>query len=191
MVNQGNRPATESTSVDMELSPTLSSKSGDPQPYEGADDVKASAPEMDSNRIEQVMSHNAIEDKTETPDTLKREGLDLRKKALPDFNNPAMNADQSEFPEEYQIETDTGLVKVKTLQKLNRLESRGSAASASKPSSPSKAADADAADEEEQKSPYDASKLQKAIHKNEKEINMYHHHHGYEKFINIMDKLFK
>ncbi|CAI4922244.1 ANL_collapsed_G0021070.mRNA.1.CDS.1 [Saccharomyces cerevisiae] len=78
-----------------------------------------------SNSIEKMVTHNALEGNSETVDSLKEDGLNLNKKALPDITAPITNsAHDAAFPEEYRLETETGLVKLKTLESLKREDSR-------------------------------------------------------------------
>lgn len=83
-----------------------------------------------SNSIEKVVSQNAIDGNAETAQELKKEGLDLKNKAVPDINAPInAGSDTAQFPEEYRIETETGLVKLKTLNDLSRNDTRVSVGS--------------------------------------------------------------
>ncbi|ODV63027.1 uncharacterized protein ASCRUDRAFT_79611 [Ascoidea rubescens DSM 1968] len=59
--------------------------------------------------------------KTETCDSLRRNGLNLNRKPVSDVVAPtSQSPNKSLFPEEYTIETETGLVKASTLYRLNR-----------------------------------------------------------------------
>ena len=68
-----------------------------------------------SQSVERTMTHNALNDNVETVETLAAKGLDGTQKTVPDVNTPLTMTKTSEFPEEYNIETDTGLVKMKTI----------------------------------------------------------------------------
>lgn len=204
----------DSEGGDMDLSSLSSSESFDPQPFQGLDSKPktSSGPKIvrndtiaskdllsakssgtlredDPNIIEKVVSRNAINDKTETAKSLEEKGLNLKRKAIPDYNNPAMNDPGAQFPEEYQMETDTGLVKVKTLRELNRLDSRHSIGSdATRKKSVKSETEPP---QEHHDSGYDSEKLKKAIEKNKKEIENYHKHKTYVGFMSFLDKLFK
>lgn len=186
-------PSVEQPTIDHELEDEI-----DPEPLSG-NPVRPNSEEilsvrssntlkkLDSNAIEKVLTHNAVEGNTETLESLKTRGLDLRKKAIPDYNNPAMHTDRSQFPEEYQIETETGLVKVKTLQSLNRLDTRVSLGS--KPST-NQNMEAESAHDEQRPVGYDEEKLKKAVDKNKKEIEKYQKHKHEKGIKGFMSRLF-
>lgn len=114
--------------------------------------------------VDEYIKDNIKNGETDSIESLKEENLDISKKSIPSYNIPA--SERAEFPEEYEIETRTGLVKAETLHKLNRLDTRISTHS-SKPES---------VGSEEQK-------LRKCIEKNQKEIDNYKHRSGFRKFI--------
>ncbi|KAK5781373.1 uncharacterized protein PWA37_004810 [Arxiozyma heterogenica] len=74
--------------------------------------------------IERAVTNNALGDNVETVESLAAKGLDGSQKIVPDINNPLTMTKTAEFPEEYTIETDTGLVKMKTIETLRRQTSR-------------------------------------------------------------------
>lgn len=79
----------------------------------------------DSNEIDRAVTHNAINGTSETAESLKEAGLHPEKKAIPDINGPISEEhNNSQFPEEYRLETQTGLVKLKTLNELSRDDTR-------------------------------------------------------------------
>ncbi|SCV06054.1 LANO_0H21088g1_1 [Lachancea nothofagi CBS 11611] len=151
----------------------------------------------DSQDVEKVVTHNVTEGRSETVDSLKKEGLDLHKKAAPDFINPDADPENCEFPEEYNLETDTGLVKAVTLQQLNRLDSRTSARSnvSQKKSLRSSLASLELPDSHSLKSNnnsgLDAEKLRRAVEKNQKQIDKYKKRRSAHGLTGILGKLFK
>ncbi|QGN14694.1 protein YGR126W [Kluyveromyces marxianus] len=124
--------------------------------------------------VEEYVKENALIDDTESVTSLKASNIDLKKKAIPDFNQPAI--DGAEFPEEYEVETRTGLVKVSTLHKLNRQDTRVTQHSSKK-----------GIEKEHEPHGYNAEKLQKRIEQNQKEIDNYHNRSGFKK---LLDKIF-
>ncbi|CAI4062492.1 hypothetical protein SKDZ_07G3690 [Saccharomyces kudriavzevii ZP591] len=131
-----------------------------------------------SNSIEKMITHNALEGNSETADSLKREGLNLNKKALPDITAPVTNsAHNGAFPEEYRLETETGLVKLKTLETLKREDSRVSSA---KKEHTNDHADAHSTRSKvttySQGSSLESDKLNMAVEKNKKKIEQYRKH---------------
>lgn len=138
-----------------------------------------------SNTIEKVVTHNAIQGNAETADSLKQEGLNLKSKAVPDVNGPMSSGAQgAQFPEEYRIETETGLVKLKTLTDLSRNDTRvsvGSNGKISKKSSGKKLADEEKDQEvdtgkSQEKAYRNAYNLEDAIEKNQHSIDKYQKH---------------
>ncbi|CAB4252013.1 similar to Saccharomyces cerevisiae YGR126W Putative protein of unknown function [Maudiozyma barnettii] len=114
---------------------------------------------LDSNAVEKVVTHNALNDQSETVDSLRAKGSDLEKAALPDINSPLTHApDDSKFPEEYAIETNTGLVKMKTIETLKKEDTRVSGGST----------------KEQEKN--EAARMQVTIEKNRKDIEKYQKH---------------
>ncbi|CDO94303.1 unnamed protein product [Kluyveromyces dobzhanskii CBS 2104] len=124
--------------------------------------------------VDDYVKESIVNGETDNIDSLKATKLNLEKKSIPGFNQPAMEG--AEFPEEYEIETRTGLVKVSTLHKLNRLDTRVTTGSGKK-----------SAKENASSSGYDNDKLKQCIDRNQKEIENYHKRSGFKKFI---DKLF-
>lgn len=121
----------------------------------------------DSNAIEKVVTHNALNNNSETIESLQAKGLDINTKAIPDINAP-MTHSHSEFPEEYQMETDTGLVKIKTIETLKRQDTRVSATRVSTKESN--------ANSKPQEKGLNATKLNQAVEKNRKELEKYQRH---------------
>lgn len=104
---------------------TMSRKSTNVSATTHTDDVHSrhsagTIKKMNSNAIEKVVTNNALTGNSETIESLKAKGLDLERKAVPDFNAPLTTMASQQFPEEYRLETDTGLVKMKTLDTLKR-----------------------------------------------------------------------
>ncbi|CUS21872.1 LAQU0S04e02718g1_1 [Lachancea quebecensis] len=211
-----NRNDEDEASSELELSSLSSSDSFEPRAFEGPpSEFKSIASEssaqpspsidtkdfhpvksngtlrkQDSNVIEQIMTHNATEGRSETVESLKKNGLDLKKKAIPDINNPAANYKNCAFPEEYQMETDTGLVKAQTLHGLNRLESRNSGRSGASQKKSirtgNSTTNSDSASASNTINGLDGEKLRKAVEKNQKKIDKYQRHKasgGLRKFI--------
>lgn len=77
-----------------------------------------------SHFVERAVTNNALGDNVETVESLAAKGLDGSQKIVPDINNPLTMTKTAEFPKEYTIETDTGLVKLKTIETLRRQTSR-------------------------------------------------------------------
>ncbi|SMN18096.1 similar to Saccharomyces cerevisiae YGR126W Putative protein of unknown function [Maudiozyma saulgeensis] len=125
---------------------------------------------LDSNAVERVVTHNALNDHSETVDSLRAKGEEFDKAGLPDINSPITHAsEEARFPEEYAIETDTGLVKMKTIETLKREDTRVSKGS-KKEEGQSEAAKMEAAVERNRK---DIEKYQK--HKKEKGVKGFFH----------------
>ncbi|SCU94889.1 LAME_0F09802g1_1 [Lachancea meyersii CBS 8951] len=126
--------------------------------------------------VDKAVTRNLNEGRSESVAALEKEGLDLHKKAIPDINNPVAISADAEFPEEYNLETDTGLVKATTLHQLNRLESRTSVRS-SQSQKRSLIASMELPDATSVKSTadsgLDAEKLRKAVEKNKRQIEKY------------------
>ena len=77
-----------------------------------------------SRSVERMVTNNALMDNAETIESLTEKGLDGSQRLVPDINKPLNMTRTAEFPEEYNIETDTGLVKMKTIETLRRQTSR-------------------------------------------------------------------
>lgn len=128
---------------------------------------------MNSNAVERVVTHNALAGNSETIESLREKGLDLEKKAVPDFNAPLTTSGTQQFPEEYRLETDTGLVKMKTLETLKRKSTQASDSSRqSKRQSPvqSQAQDEDQGQDDTMK------KINMAVERNKKQLEKYQKH---------------
>ncbi|QLL33017.1 hypothetical protein HG536_0D05390 [Torulaspora globosa] len=152
-----------------------------------------------SNAIEKVVTHNALQGRAETADSLKKEGLNLKSKAIPDINDPiSAGAAATQFPEEYRIETQTGLVKLKTLTELSRNDTRasvGSSGKLSKKSSGRKTSDYEenqvGGDGKSQGQAYlNAHNLQQAIEKNKQAIQKYQKHKHEKGLKGFLHRLF-
>lgn len=140
----------------------------------------------DSNAIEKVVTHNALSGNVETKESLQKEGLNLKDKSVPDINAPLTSTSETAaFPEEYRIETQTGLVKLKTLNDLSRKDTRVSIGSNDKISRKStdkgnhsiKSGQESGQDEVlSSHSSYDPHNLENAIEKNKHEIEKYQKH---------------
>lgn len=113
--------------------------------------------------VEEYIKDNVRNDDTESIQSLQEDKLDLNKKAIPGFNTYVPEG--SSFPEEYDIETRTGLVKVSTLQKLNRVETVPSTHSTKK------------------QQELDPERLKKRIERNQKEIDKQKNPNKFQKFI--------
>ncbi|QLQ79875.1 hypothetical protein HG537_0C05230 [Torulaspora globosa] len=144
-----------------------------------------------SNAIEKVVTHNALQGKAETADSLKQEGLNLKSKAIPDINDPiSAGATATQFPEEYRIETQTGLVKLKTLTELSRNDTRVSTTSSGKKSS-HKEQDQRSNDSKSQEQAYlKAHNLQQAIEKNKHAIEKYQRHKNEKGLKGFLHRIF-
>lgn len=136
---------------------------------------------LDSNAIDRVVTQNALGNKSETVESLKVQGLDLNKAYLPDINSPMTHASgDSAFPDEYRIETSTGLVKMKTLESLKKENTRNSSSKSSQRSKKSKSSDGRVSQ---------AQKMELAVEKNRKELEKYQKHKnqkGVKGFFNRM-----
>ncbi|CAI2008044.1 hypothetical protein SEUBUCD646_0G03820 [Saccharomyces eubayanus] len=133
-----------------------------------------------SNSIEKMVTHNALEGNSETVDSLKKEGLNLDKKGTPDITAPVTNsAHDAAFPEEYRLETETGLVKLKTLETLRREDSRVSGAKKEQGHDHTDAhSTRSKATAYSQGSSLESDKLNIAVEKNKKRIEKYQKHKG-------------
>ncbi|EJS43632.1 YGR126W [Saccharomyces arboricola H-6] len=145
-----------------------------------------------SNSIEKMVTHNAMEGTSETVDSLKKEGLNLSKKATPDITAPVTNsAHNTAFPEEYRLETETGLVKLKTLETLKREDSRVSSTKKEHNhdhtdtlSTRSKATTYS------QGSSLESDKLNTAVEKNKKKIEKYQKHKSEKGIKGLFHRMF-
>lgn len=154
---------------------------------------------QDSNTIEKEVTHNAMNGTSETAKSLQQAGLDTEKKAIPDINGPITgNADTSQFPEEYRIETQTGLVKLKTLNDLSRSDTRvsiGSDGKISRKSSGPGTIDSkiepkpDTA-KAEQEAAQNAENLEHAIEKNKHRIEKFEKHRHEKGLKGFVHRLF-
>ncbi len=131
-----------------------------------------------SQSVERTMTHNALNDNVETVETLAAKGLDGTQKTVPDVNTPLTMTKTSEFPEEYNIETDTGLVKMKTIETLKRQTSRVSTQRSMKSKAESTKSGKSLSSfksslTEPEQSQLTADKLNKAVEKNRKQLEKY------------------
>ncbi|SCU80021.1 LADA_0B04610g1_1 [Lachancea dasiensis] len=133
---------------------------------------------------------------SETLESLQKDGLDLQKKGAADVIGSMTNGMNCEFPEEYNIETDTGLVKAVTLQQLNRLESRTSMRSGAsqRRSVKSSIASLELPDSTSLKSSgtssLDPEKLRRAVEKNQKQLEKYQKRKKSKGITGLLSKLF-
>lgn len=119
---------------------------------------------LDSNAVERVVTHNALNDNSETVESLKAKNQELEAAVLPDINSPLSNATGgNQFPEEYGIETNTGLVKMKTIETLKREKTKES-------SSSNNTAEQNAAQNAAN------AKIETAVERNRKDIEKYQKH---------------
>ncbi|KAG0663944.1 hypothetical protein C6P45_000729 [Maudiozyma exigua] len=126
---------------------------------------------LDSNAVERVVTHNALNDNSETVESLKAKNHELETAALPDINSPLSNASGgNQFPEEYGIETNTGLVKMKTIETLKREKTKESSSSDNTAAQNATNAKIETAVERNRK---DIEKYQK--HKHEKGVKGFFH----------------
>lgn len=131
----------------------------------------------DLSAVEKVVTHNALQDNVETVESLSQKGIGSINSNSIDINRP-LTLNNAEFPEEYNIETDTGLVKMKTIETLKRQSSRVSSVR-SKPESTKSAKSAKStksfASSITDTSPntLTAQKLNQAVEKNRKELEKY------------------
>lgn len=148
-----------------------------------------------SNAIEKVVTENALHGNAETAESLKEKGLNLKSKAIPDINDPiSASAVASQFPEEYRIETETGLVKLKTLTELSRKNTRVSVGSSGKLSrssgkkTPDNDVDQVLDDGKSQGQAY--INIQQAIEKNKQAIEKYQKHKNEKGLKGFFHRLF-
>lgn len=132
----------------------------------------ATLKKLDSLAIEKVVTQNAVAGNSETIESLKAKGLDMQRKAIPDYNAPLTTTGTNQFPEEYRLETDTGLVKMKTLETLKRkstqLSRNSDLSSKDKSISKSQSNKSEVSDI--------AQKINMAVERNKKEIAKYQKH---------------
>lgn len=130
-----------------------------------------------SHDVEKTVTHNALNDNVETVESLAAQGLDGTQKVQPDINAPLTMSKTSEFPEEYNIETDTGLVKMKTIETLKRqssmstqrsMKSKAESTTSGKSFSSFKSSLTDPPQNQ-----LTADKLNKAVEKNRKQLDKY------------------
>ena len=130
---------------------------------------------LDSNAVERVVTHNALNDNSETVESLRAKDNQLREAALPDINSPLSHTSGgNQFPEEYGIETNTGLVKMKTIETLKKEKSRTSSSRHARYDDESDLTQ-HSSDAAAQQAATNA-KLETAIERNRKDIENYQKH---------------
>ncbi|CCC70155.1 hypothetical protein NCAS_0E00850 [Naumovozyma castellii] len=143
----------------------------------------------DSNAIERVITSNAKEGNTETLGSLAAKGLDLNKKATLDINAPlTSNPADVAFPEEYNLETETGLVKAKTIETLRRETSRVSSTRRGDDVVSHKSQATGKSQRSAQS--LQAEKLNLAVEKNKKELEKIEKHKHQKGLKGFMNRLF-
>ncbi|CCD25874.2 uncharacterized protein NDAI_0G00980 [Naumovozyma dairenensis CBS 421] len=188
------QPSTTATTTEQDHDDTvISSHSHDTKHGEEPSRTStATLKKLDSNvnDIEKTMTTNIMNDKTETLDSLVKQGLNTRKKSVADINTP-LNAGTAEFPEEYRIETETGLVKAKTIESLRRQESIASANSRrSQDQGSFKSARTNNTRKSRASSSLDPNKLNMAVEKNKKELEKYSKHKQQKGIKGFFNRLF-
>lgn len=138
--------------------------------------------QMNSNVIEKVVTNNALAGNSETIDSLKAKGLDLEKKAVPDFNAPLTASGSQQFPEEYRLETDTGLVKMKTLDTLKRKSTQVSESS--------KLSRSKSQASSQQEMNDTVNKINMAVERNRKQLEKYKKHKEQKGIKGFFNRLF-
>ena len=178
--------------------------------------------ELSHNEIEKYVTANALEGNTETVESLKEaegaveEGGERDSQnnvssyvhRLPDINRPITHSSAyAILPDEYQMETHTGLVKLKTIETLRRETTRQSAADASSRSSNKlKASRSRSKSKSKSKSNTDtvtntkateedplveqAKKMQLAIERNKKSLEKYQRHKKQKGIKGFFNRLF-
>lgn len=131
-----------------------------------------------SRDVERTVTHNAMNDNVETVESLAAQGLAGNQTAPPDINAPLTMSKTSEFPEEYNIETDTGLVKMKTIETLKRQTSRVSTQKSMKSKAESTTSGRSFSSfksslTDPPQNQLTADKLNKAVEKNRKQLDKY------------------
>lgn len=129
-----------------------------------------------SRSVERRMTNNALKDNVESIESLAAKGLNGSQRIIPDINSPLTMTRTAEFPEEYNIETETGLVKMKTIETLRRQTSRVSTqksvkskAESIKSNKTSKSFASSLVDDPNE-GKLTAAKLNKAVERNRKEL---------------------
>ncbi|CCK68532.1 uncharacterized protein KNAG_0B00850 [Huiozyma naganishii CBS 8797] len=146
----------------------------------------------DSNAIERVVTKNAMNNQSESADALRSKGLDTTKRRnIPDINAP-LTLTQSHFPEEYQVETETGLVKMKTIESLKSRHSGGTHNSKkSKGASTRSKNSLTSSMEEHGEAGLNAEKLNSAVERNRKELERYEKNRGKKGIKGFLSKMFQ
>lgn len=135
---------------------------------------------LDSNAVERMITHNAVQNNSETVESLKKQGLGQKGAFLPDINSPLTHTStHNAFPEEYQIETTTGLVKLKTIETMKNAEESGADSTKAKDDAKS-----------ENEGPTAEEKIQKAIARNQKDIEKYQRHKNSSGLMGMIHKIF-
>lgn len=128
--------------------------------------------------VEKVVTQNVLQDNVETVESLSQKTVrSPESRGIVDLNRP-VTMSNAEFSEEYNIETDTGLVKMKTIETLKRQSSRVSSLK-SRPES-TRTVKSNKSSKSFTKSITDTSggsltaeKLNNAVEKNRKELEKY------------------
>ncbi|KAH3900923.1 uncharacterized protein SCDLUD_002383 [Saccharomycodes ludwigii] len=167
-----------------------------PEAYDGGDDEeKLQNKELDSNKLDKIISHNAIKGNVETKESLAKSGLNLNKAELDPLQETLSHGSNNEiFPEEYQLETKTGLVKMKTIEGLNRVTTSTTPQSSINTDIDGLMYDNDLGDEDQISIKQEShipkgineEQIEKVVERNKKEIEKYQeqkHHHGFRKFL--------
>lgn len=148
-----------------------------------------------SQSVERTVTHNALNDNVETIESLAAKGINGTKEVIPDINTPLTMTKTSEFPEEYNIETDTGLVKMKTIETLRRQTSRVSTQKSTKSKTESTKSEKSASSfkssmTDSNQGQLTADKLNKAVEKNRKELEKYKKHKDQKGIKGFFSKMF-
>lgn len=149
-----------------------------------------------SHSIERTATNNALEDNVETVESLAARGLDGSQRVIPDINNPLTITKTAKFPEEYTIETDTGLVKMKTIETLRRQTSRVSTQKSLKSrtesikSNKSSKSFASSLVDNPDEGHLTAAKLNKAVERNRKELEKVRKHKEQKGIKGFFSKIF-
>lgn len=139
---------------------------------------------LDSNAVERMISHNAVQNNSESVEALKKEGLGRKGSYLPDINTPLTHTStHAAFPEEYQIETTTGLVKLKTIETM-----KNTADAAEEPKDKNAKDNSDATSEDE--GPSREERIRSAIERNKKDIEKYQKHKDATGLMGMIHRIF-
>ncbi|CCE62961.1 hypothetical protein TPHA_0D03250 [Tetrapisispora phaffii CBS 4417] len=129
-----------------------------------------------SNDVHRIVSRNIMDNNVESEEALKTQLTNMESRRA-DIILPASMEGNSNFPEEYTMETTTGLVPVKTLEDIKKKKTIDSENSRkSLVSSELKASKSNNTVKSRNEGGLNPAKLNAAVEKNKEELEKYQHH---------------